>query len=148
MRRRILRRTYGGLKAAYQFWHTVATTGATPCYRYSSTPLDGRGYLVAHIRRPKGRLPFLAYSGNYWCYTVLTLFIYAPLRGAGSWVAHIRQPKGCLPILAYSGNYWCYTVLTLFIYAPLRGADTWWVLACCCPHPAGFTTSCFFVGQV
>ena len=33
---------------------------------------------VAHIRRPKGRLPFSAYRGNYLCYTVLTLFSYAP----------------------------------------------------------------------
>ena len=33
---------------------------------------------AAHIRRPKGRLPSLAYSGLCLCYTVLTLFSYAP----------------------------------------------------------------------
>ena len=50
----------------------------------SYSPLPSRESLVlfgvAHVRRPKGRLPLLAYCGNYWCYTVLTFFSYAPSR--------------------------------------------------------------------
>ena len=64
---------------------------------------------MAHIRRPKGRLPLLAYRGIYLCYTVLH-YSSTPLDGA-------RLPGGGATTRAAVCRLWCGNAPPFFVFS-------------------------------
>jgi hypothetical protein len=75
----------------------------------------------AHAGLAEASPPVNAYSGVYWCYSVLILFEGHPvgcdyLPGAVCYWAHAGLAEASPPVNAYSGFYWCYGVLTFVIY--------------------------------